>query len=104
MKLLSSGKAYLEALLILSNEKSTVRPYHLADFMGFSRPSISNIVTNLSRKCLWEMWEDWSLHLAPIGRTVAERIYELHCFFWDRLLEVGVKPEIAECMMLKGTG
>lgn len=31
-----------------------------------------------------------------MGREVAERIYEKHRFFTDRLIEAGVDPETAE--------
>ena len=42
------------------------------------------------------MDEDHFLHLTDIGREVAEKIYERHCFFSEQLIAAGVDPETAE--------
>ena len=42
------------------------------------------------------MDECFFLRLTDIGREVAERTYEKHCFFTHLLVEAGVEPEIAE--------
>lgn len=42
------------------------------------------------------MDEDYFLHLADIGREVAETIYERHCFFTEQLIAAGVNPKTAE--------
>ena len=39
---------------------------------------------------------DHFLHLTEQGRRIAERIYERHRFFTDRLIEAGVDPKTAE--------
>ena len=36
------------------------------------------------------------LHGAAVGREVAEKIYERHCFFTEQLIAAGVDPETAE--------
>ena len=36
------------------------------------------------------------LHLTDVGREVAEKIYERHCFFTEQLIAAGVNPETAE--------
>lgn len=41
------------------------------------------------------MDEDYFLHLADIGREVAETIYERHCFFTEQLIAAGVNPKTA---------
>ncbi len=38
------------------------------------------------------MDEDHFLHLTDVGRKVAEKIYERHCFFTEELIEAGVDP------------
>ena len=42
------------------------------------------------------MDEDYFLHLTDVGREVAEKIYERHCFFTEQLIAAGVDPRIAE--------
>ena len=42
------------------------------------------------------MDEDYFLHLTDVGREVAEKIYERHCFFTEQLIAAGVDPETAE--------
>ena len=42
------------------------------------------------------MDEDHFLHLTDVGREVAERIYECHCFFTEQLIAAGVDPKTAE--------
>ena len=42
------------------------------------------------------MDEDHFLHLTEVGREVAEKIYERHCFFTEQLIRAGVDPETAE--------
>ena len=38
------------------------------------------------------MDEDYFLHLTDMDREVAEKIYERHCFFRDKLIAAGVIP------------
>ena len=38
------------------------------------------------------MDEDHFLHLTDVGREVAEKIYERHCFFTEQLIAAGVDP------------
>ena len=42
------------------------------------------------------MDEDHFLHLTAVGREVAEKIYERHCFFTEQLIAAGVDPKTAE--------
>ena len=42
------------------------------------------------------MDEKHYLHLTELGRDMAEKIYERHCFFTHQLISVGVNPQIAE--------
>ena len=38
----------------------------------------------------------WYARLTDVGREVAERTYEKHCFFTEMLIEAGVDQETAE--------
>ncbi|EHO33901.1 hypothetical protein HMPREF0995_01708 [Lachnospiraceae bacterium 7_1_58FAA] len=42
------------------------------------------------------MDKDFFLHLTDIGREIAEKTYEKHCFFTRLLVDAGVEPKTAE--------
>lgn len=91
-----SGEDYLEAVLILQKKNGMVRSVDLARHMGFSKPSISHAVGILRNGGFLTVDEDGFLHLTDIGREVAEKIYERHQFFTERLVAAGVDQETAE--------
>ena len=64
--------------------------------MGFSKPSISHAVSVLRDGGFLTMDSDYFLHLTDVGREVAEKIYERHCFFTEQLIAAGVDPKTAE--------
>lgn len=96
MKIHASGEDYLEAVLVLQQEKGMVRSVDLARHMGFSKPSISHAVGVLRNGGFLTMDKDGFLHLTDIGREVAEKIYERHLFFTQQLIAAGVDRETAE--------
>lgn len=87
---------YLEAILILKMKNSEVHSADIANFMGFSRPSVSYAIKELRKNGFVQMSSDGSLNLTEKGRAMAEKIYERHEFFKEMLLEAGVQQEIAE--------
>ena len=96
MKLHASGDDYLEAILILQEQKGMVRSIDVARHLEVSKPSVSHAVATLKDGGFLTMDEDYFLHLTDIGREVAEQIYEKHRFFTERLIAAGVDPETAE--------
>lgn len=96
MKLHASGEDYLEAILVLQRQKGMVRPVDIARHMGFTKPSIAHAVTTLQAGGFVERDEGGFIRLADVGREVAERTYEKHCFFTEMLIEAGVDQETAE--------
>lgn len=92
----TSGEDYLEAILVLQMQKGTVRSVDVARHMEVSKPSVSHAVATLRDGGFLTMDSDYFLHLTDVGQEVAERIYEMHRFFTDRLIEAGVDPETAE--------
>lgn len=58
-----------------------VRYIDVADYMGFSKPSISRAVKELKAKGLLITYRNNFLHLTDTGKLIAEKIYERHCFF-----------------------
>ena len=96
MKLRASGEDYLEAILVLQRQKGMVRSVDVARHLEVSKPSVCHAVATLRDGGFLTMDEDYSLHLTDVGREVAEKIYERHCFFTEQLIAAGVDPKTAE--------
>ena len=97
MKLHASGEDYLETILVLQKKLSIVRSVDVARHMEVSKPSVCHAVATLRDGGFLTMDEDHFLHLTDVGREVAEKIYERHCFFTERLIiAAGVDPKTAE--------
>ena len=96
MKLHASGEDYLESVLVLQKELGMVRSVDVARHMEVSKPSVCHAVATLRDGGFLTMDENHFLHLTDVGREVAEKIYERHCFFTERLIALGVNPETAE--------
>ena len=96
MKLHASGEDYLENILVLQKKRGMVRSVDVARHMEVSKPSVCHAVATLRDGGFLMMDEDHFLHLTDVGRGVAERIYERHCFFTEQLIAAGVDPKTAE--------
>ena len=96
MKLHTAGEDYLEAVLILQKKLGMVRSVDVARYMEVSKPSVCYAVGTLREGGFLTTDEKHYLHLTELGRDVAEKIYERHCFFTHQLISVGVNPQIAE--------
>ena len=92
----ASGEDYLEAILVIQMHKGAVRSVDIARHMEVSKPSVCHAVATLRDGGFLTMDSDYFLHLTDVGRAVAEKIYERHCFFTEQLIVAGVDPETAE--------
>ncbi len=97
MKLHASGEDYLEAILVLHKKMGMVRSVDVARHLEVTKPSVCHAVATLRDGGFLTMDEDHFLHLTDVGREVAEKIYERHRFFTERLIiAAGVDPKTAE--------
>ena len=96
MKLYASGEDYLEAILVLKNKLGMVRSVDVARHLEVTKPSVCHAVATLRDGGFLTMDSDYFLHLTDVGREVAEKIYERHCFFTEQLIAAGVDPKTAE--------
>ena len=96
MKLHASGEDYLETILVLQKKLGMVRSVDVARHMEMSKSSVCHAVATLRDGGFLMMDEDHFLHLTDVGRKVAEKIYERHCFFTEQLIAAGVDPKTAE--------
>lgn len=95
MALHESGEDYLEAILILREEKGVVRSIDVAQQLGYSKPSISRAMSILKASGHITMEKDGRLELTAEGERVAQRIYERHRFLTLWLTRLGVSPKQA---------
>ena len=96
MKLHASGEDYLETILVLQKKLGMVRSVDVARHMEVSKPSVCHAVATLRDGGFLTMDSDYFLHLTDVGREVAEKTYEKHCFFTRLLVDAGVEPKTAE--------
>ena len=95
MHLQESGEMYLETIHILSQRGKGVRAVDVAEYMGFSKPSVSRAVGLLRSGGYLELDENGFLVLTEEGKYVADRTYERHLFLTDFFTSIGVDPEVA---------
>lgn len=91
MPLTSSMEDYLEAVLVLQQQKGYVRCVDVAELLDVKNPSVSRAVKELSKKKCLIKKDDGTLSLTEQG----QQIYEKHQFFTKRLVEAGVPQDIA---------
>ena len=94
MHLQESGEMYLETILILSR-KGAVRSLDVAEYMGFSKPSVSRAVGLLKSGGYLVSDELGHLSLTESGVEVAAKIYERHTLLTRYLEMLGVSAETA---------
>ncbi len=95
MHLQESGQMYLESILVLSKKIGNVRSLDVAEYMGFSKPSVSRAVGLLKKGEFITVDKEGFLHLTPAGFEVAMDIYERHNILTDFLVSIGVDRETA---------
>ncbi len=92
MKIQESAEDYLEAILILKQEKGLVHSIDIARRLNFSKPSVSRAVKLLREEGHLTMDAAGALELTPSGLAIAERIYERHRLLTLGFTELGVSP------------
>ena len=95
MHLQESGEMYLETIYILSKRSGAVRSLDVAEYMNFSKPSVSRAVGLLKSGGYVLMDKDGFLTLTDAGQEVAEKIYERHTLLTSFLVRLGVDETVA---------
>ena len=94
MNIHESAENYLEAILALS-EKGAVRSIDVANFLEFSKPSVSRAMSLLRENGYVLMDQDGFLALTESGHEIADKIYERHKLLTKWLTALGVDPDTA---------
>ncbi|MBO4251162.1 MAG: metal-dependent transcriptional regulator [Clostridia bacterium] len=95
MKIQESGEMYLESILVLSKQKGAVRSIDVAEYLHYSKPSISRAMSILRAENYIRFDTNGYILLTEKGRMVAEKIYERHTVLTTLLTTIGVSPETA---------
>ncbi len=95
MKNHESREDYLESILVLEQRQQFVRSVDVANYLGFSKPSVSVAVGNLKSALLLTVDNAGGLHLTEAGRALAEQVYERHRLLARYLMNLGVDEETA---------
>ena len=95
MNIYESAEDYLEAILMLQEEKGYVRSVDIAARLAVTKPSVS-----FAMKRLWEngyilMDEENLITLTESGAAIAQRVYGRHKVLSSFLEQLGVSPKTA---------
>lgn len=95
MSLNASGEMYLETIYVLCKQKQTVRSIDIAEYMDFSKPSVSRGVGLLKNANYITVDKNGFITLTEKGRLLAQKIYERHTVLTSALMLLGVDKETA---------
>ena len=95
MQLLESGEMYLETIFVLSKTQNYVRSIDIANYTGYSKPSVSRAVNLLKDNGYISIDSDGHIKLERSGLEVASIIYERHTLLTKLLCKLGVSAETA---------
>ncbi|MDO4177227.1 MAG: metal-dependent transcriptional regulator [Bacillota bacterium] len=95
MKLLESAENYLEAILMVGEEKGNVRSIDIVNHLGFSKPSVSVAMKQLETNDYISRDKDGNISLTESGREIAEMIYERHRILTELFEDMGVSHQTA---------
>ena len=95
MNIRESGEMYLETIYILSQKSSAVRGIDVAEYMGFSKPSVSRAIGLLKSDGLVQTDKSGCLQLTESGEAKAKQIYEKHLLLGKLFINLGVDEDTA---------
>ncbi|MCR5089839.1 MAG: metal-dependent transcriptional regulator [Oscillospiraceae bacterium] len=96
---------YLEAILMITQERGHCRSINIADTLDVTKPSVSVAVGKLVEAGLITMDEDKMIHFTEEGLSLAELTLAKHNYLKSFLIDAGVDSETAEkeaCAMEHG--
>lgn len=94
-RLQESGEMYLETIYILSQSKGAVRSLDVAEYMNFSKPSISRAMGILKDDEFIKIDKNGFITLTDSGKSIALKIYERHTLLTEFLTRLGVDADVA---------
>lgn len=96
MKKLESGEMYLESIFVLKNSIEEVHATDVANFLQYSKPSVSRALGILRDSNLIVVGKDGAIDFTDEGLQYANSIYEKHKVLTRFLCKMGVSESVAE--------
>jgi len=91
-----SSEDYLEAILMIREEKGNVHSIDIANLKGFSKASVSIAMKKLRENGYIAMDKNGLITLLPPGERIAEDTSKRHRTLTSLFKKIGVDPETAE--------
>lgn len=95
MSVHESGEMYLEAILVLTEQRGYARSIDVSEYLGYSKPSVSRAMGILRTGGYITMDGDGAIRLTETGAQIAGKIYERHRLLTRILTRLGVSEETA---------
>ncbi|MBR2604780.1 MAG: metal-dependent transcriptional regulator [Clostridia bacterium] len=95
MTIHKSAEDYLEAMLMLKQERGYIRSIDVAEKLSVTKPSVSYATKRLRESGYISFDPAGMILLLPPGQEIAERMYERHMLLTELLIGLGVDPEVA---------
>ena len=95
MTIQKSAEDYLEAMLMLKDERGYIRSIDIAEKLGVTKPSVSYATKRLRENGYITMDKAGMIQLTESGLEIAERIFERHELITRLFVRLGVRPETA---------
>ena len=96
MNIHESAEDYLEAMLMLKEERGYVRAVDVADKLGVTLPSVSYATKRLREDGYITYDPARMIVLLEPGLKIAEKMLARHTLLTELLIGLGVSPETAE--------
>ena len=90
-----SAEDYLEAMLMLKEERGYIRSIDIADALRVKKPSVSYATKRLRENGYITMDENNFITLSDSGMEIAQRIYNRHKLLTKMLTMLGVDEKTA---------
>lgn len=87
---------YLEAILMLENNKEKVKSVMIAHMLKVSKPAVNKAMNDLKEAGLIDKTDYSDITLTTQGRQIAQAVYDKHLLVKAFLLKLGVSEENAE--------
>ncbi len=95
MTIHKSAEDYLEAMLMLKEERGYIRSIDVAEKLGVTKPSVSYATKRLRENGYIAMDASGMISLLEPGLEIAQRMYERHKLLSQLLVSLGVDPDTA---------
>ena len=95
MTIHKSAEDYLEAMLMLKEERGYIRSIDVAEKLGVTKPSVSYATKRLRESGYIALDPAGMIVLLQPGLEIAERMYERHKLLTEFLIGLGVSEETA---------